>query len=562
MIRKALIVIGLLIGIVGGLWCFSPASAREPDRCLQNGYLPYFDPRLTTPEPCDEIVSVPIRWGGTHQAMLRVLHPRSMPMTGGDQVAARAGQAATAIGQALDRLGGNIRLDDVTVILTSNMSHRWIGSGPDKGIDKEIFTAETNDIFQHQCPVSWYKNDMATGGRDFVFTLAHEVFHCVQFANWPGAMQHDWVTEASAEYFAYLAVPDYAPEFIADFDQDIASTPLPSMSYEAVVFYLWLGDARGPGAVREFIPTTARVATEAVIPPDMLGEFAKAYLGGTIKMPNGARIPSSPAPGTTRSITGTMRLTSPRFQPYTLNQQTYNFARGKVYDLTYGSRPDDTRVFWRKGTDGNWIDPPTSVAACDTDQSYRVIFSGTRSSTFGDVDVRAQPAASGACVCPVGTWRETEESAQRYFEQSPLAPYGPSMTTYISGFRVLQLNADHTGSLTYMDVVTETRTSDPRIWLRQRKNGGTHFTWKVVNGLLLTVFVPGNNLLTLDNEQHTPSGTLVESRRGPAQSIGHMFSCDASGLHLRQAARPATSYDAMRSTFSTDMDFARIGSAR
>lgn len=161
--------------------------------------------------------------------------------------------------------------------------------------------------------------------------------------------------------------------------------------------------------------------------------------------------------------------------------------------------------------------------------------------------------------CPAGSWRETQDSARHSVEQSAFS--GGNHPQYISGSRVLTLNPDHTGSLTYVDMISETHTpGDPNFWLRQTKTGGTHFTWRVVNGMLLTILTPGNNLLNMHNEQHTRSGVLVENRPGPAQSIGHQFSCDGSGLHLRQHARPSVPGMPV-STYSVDMDFARLGAA-
>ncbi len=186
---------------------------------------------------------------------------------------------------------------------------------------------------------------------------------------------------------------------------------------------------------------------------------------------------------------------------------------------------------------------------------YRVIRTTTRSTRAGDVNVTAQPASRSVCACPAGTWQETPASARRYFEQMAV-PGGEKR--YIAGFRVLVLNPDHTGSLTYQSVETETRSS-PDFWLHQTATGGTHFTWKVVNGMLLALLVPGNNLITLHNETHSPRGVLFETRQAGAQSIGHEFYCDEAGLHLRQLARPPSPIPGLVTQFNTNMDFVRIG---
>jgi hypothetical protein len=234
------------------------------------------------------------------------------------------------------------------------------------------------------------------------------------------------------------------------------------------------------------------------------------------------------------------------------------FERNKNYQLAYPNTPPDARMLWRRTDSTTWTTPPASISTCDGDARYRVIFTTTRSNHFGDIEIHAQQVAAGMCTCPAGTWRETTESTRQSVEQSAFP--GGSHAQYISGTRVLTLNPDHSGSLTYVDLISETHTpGDPTFWLRQTKTGGTHFTWRVVGGMLLAILRPGNNLLNMHNEQHSRSGVLIENRPGGAQSIGHQFSCDASGLHLRQhAARPSVPGMPV-SNYSVDMDFVRLG---
>ena len=168
-----------------------------------------------------------------------------------------------------------------------------------------------------------------------------------------------------------------------------------------------------------------------------------------------------------------------------------------------------------------------------------------------------QAALGEVSTCPSGAWQETLESVRHITEQSAVS--GASHTRYISGGRLLVLNGDHTGSFTYQSLVSETR-STPDFWLRQTKTGGTHFTWRVANGTLLTVLTSGDNLVTLHNEQHTASGVTSETRRAGAQSIGHAFSCDAAGLHLTQHNIPPSPIPGM-TRINVDMDFVRVGAA-
>src|SRR5690606_15798256 len=83
--------------------------------------------------------------------------------------------------------------------------------------------------------------------------LLHEFFHCVQLATLDTELTKsgaegvgsggDWWIEGSAEWFTALALPevDLLQQRLTRFDRVSADTPLHRMSYEAVVFFLWLG---------------------------------------------------------------------------------------------------------------------------------------------------------------------------------------------------------------------------------------------------------------------------------------------------------------------------------
>jgi len=556
MVRAALWVVGLCA-------CLFACHARADDfgRCTDAGYLASFDPRLSA-QPCDVIETADIHWRGG-SAKLRAVHPRGMPITGNPALAGRIREVAAAIGSAMDRMGGGMRLDNVTVLFTNYVSPR--DDSPDSGFDKGAYRAGAGSIFGHECPVSYYKDTHRSGGDDLVFVLAHEIFHCIQYRNWPRMPEQDWLIEGSAEYFAYLAKSGMGAGYIPHFDAGIAGTPLDRMSYGAVVWYLWLGDTEGPQQVRDFIASARSIAA---IDAAQWGDFAVAYFDRRIRMPDGRPMPSTPALGGTIAIHGDDHLRMPPVTPYTIGNAVFAFDRGKFYTLAYASLPPDARHLWRKAEGGAWGPPLTSVSACDGPVRYRALWTSTRSRDLGDIHVAAQPATSSVCSCPAGRWEETDASLHRYFEQSALG--APGATRFLSGTRVLELNPDHTGSLTYVDVVTETHSTED-VWLRQTKHGGTHFTWRVVGDRLLTTYTGGGNLITLHNEQHTPRGTIVEDRRAAAQSIGHAFHCDGDGLHLIQAGSPgailpdslpAEMRQAMQQAFSrfnVDMDFARAG---
>lgn len=546
----------IMILALGILFCVSPqtALAEEYPRCLENYYLARFDSRLT-PQRCELITESQIRWG-SRSAILRAIRPSSMAMTDSNIFVGHVRETAAAIGTALERMGGNPNLSDITVLFTNYVSPRW--DRAHGGFQKGAYVASASRLFSNECPVSYYKNVAPSPGEAFVFYLSHEAFHCVQYSTWPGMPRENWLIEGSADYFAFLTKPDFGPRFIPEFDRDIPSVPLSRMHYSAVPFYLWLGNAYGPPRVREFLDSARTI--ESAIPPDMLSEFAKAYFGPTIQMPDGRTgMPSTPATPAARTVSGNTRIPSPVVSPYTLKSEFITFERGNVYELSQLTAPSDSRTAWRFETDTTFGEMPTRISTCDGEKRYLVVRTTTTSRRAGDINVTAQPASSNVCACPAGTWRETTASARRYFEQKGLGIYaGTESTKYISGGRILTLNPDHTGSLNYVNVLTVT-TGSPDLTLRQTKTGGSRFTWSVGNDELRTVLiVGGNNLITLNNELTTPRGTRYETRHAGAQSIYHGFTCDSSGLHLRQLGSPPSLMPGVVSTFNTNMDFVRV----
>lgn len=533
------------------LLAFLPCHARAQDRgdCSQAAYIHEFDPRLS-PEPCEEVTTIPIRWRGGSSSM-RILRPRSMPITDSPDFVARMRTTAGQIGHAMDRMGPGLRLDPVTVMFTSGYS------APADDLAKGELWAEAIGA-TGGCPVTFYKGDVRASGAEFGFVLSHEVFHCIQYATWPHANTLPSVHEATAEYFAYLATGSNARGDIADFDARIHDTPIDRMSYAAVPYYLWLGDKRGPEDVARFYPRAASGGIAGSVDVATWMAFAKDYFDGNIRMPSGAAMPSHPNVAGIATFDRDMSIDDQRIVPFTLVKHVYTFSRGKTYDLSHNPRPNDARIHWKKqaGTaGGEWSDPPLRVAACDGDKRYAVIFGSTTSQRYGGLRVRVQPADAGDCTCPAGTWQETEQSARHYFEQ-PLMP-GSTRPHYLGGRRLLTLNADHSGSLDYAGIEREWRFPDPPgDDMRQKMSGGSHFTWTIMGGdrLLARLDPSAPNKVYLHNTIRHGDGTVTdETNPSPPQAFGHVFRCDDGGLHLTMDPR----FRAL-SPLDTSMDFVRI----
>ncbi|MFM5916712.1 MAG: hypothetical protein ACKOOL_04165 [Novosphingobium sp.] len=540
----------LVVTALAALW--SPAARAETwAKCTEPNYLSSFDERLG-PQACDVVATARVRWSGG-STTIRVIRPRALPAGDNASMQRRVSETAGLVGPAMDAMGGGMILPETTILMTDYVSPREIQEG--RVIRKGNWKAEALGIYGNECPVNWYKSHYAGTGTDFVFILSHELFHCVQFASFHLPEDEYWMWEGSAEYFAHLAEHNGPLQFVDQFASSITTTPLNRMDYPAFVFFTWLGGANGPPKVKQLLASARSVDS---ITPDMFMQFAKAWYETSIRLPDGRGLGVTPDSGPTVQLRGTQRLTSPALTPYTFSTQIVSFERGKRYDVTEQPGPEDSRTMWRSGGSGIFGETPRTVRTCSGPVRYQVIRTATRSNRGAIYQVDARAATQDECACPAGVWQETPQSTRRFFEQSAIGGGGAH---YISGTRVLSLNADHTGSLSYNSVEVEFR-SNPEYWIHQVVTGGTQFTWKTINGKLLTVYVHGSKpLVTLNNEIHARSGVNHETRMAGAQSIGHDFYCDEAGLHLKgpQGYKPSYLPASMPFNFSVDLDFVRIG---
>lgn len=326
------------------------------------------------------------------------------------------------------------------------------------------------------------------------------------------------------------------------------------MTYEADPFFLWYGDVNRPPALLRFVASQRRIGE--MIDPAIWQSFAKAYFDNRIHMPDGSAMPSHPAIEAL-SVTASTRLQFESSAAFTLKGKDITFKQPKAYTVAMPPLSPEFFVIWRGASGGDWGEAPTEVKTGCKDISYRAIWSGTLGSDRVDATVTARPGPAAGCTCPAGVWQETPASTREYFEQNALAPYsGGTRRRFVSGTRTLTLNPDHTGSFSYNSIEVITGEGSEMV-LDQVQNGTSTFTWKVVGGMILTVLRPGNNLLDLNNTVTFPSRVIHENRQAGMQSIGHLFTCDSSGLHLRiDRSRLPPGF---HSTFSPDMDFQRAG---
>lgn len=512
-------VAALAAGLFGLLISAAGAPARAFVACETPNYYTLFgDPRLVD-GPCDLVGSAEIHWSGNVRRV-RAIKQRGVPMDDSAEFRNRITEIARRVGSAMEIMGG-LDIDDVTILFTNYASPADPDARPEP-IDKGEYDAVASSPFAHECPVAIYKSELGMDEDAFLFTIVHELFHCIQYKVWDRVADADWWSEGSAEYFAQLAVPGVASGdgYFSQFDSEIFEKPLNEMSYEAVTFWAWLGAASGPPAVGRLISGLG-ADLESSITPDMWGDFAKAYYDRAIILPGGRALPSTPAIGPEVRVAGAATLHLDELPLYTLTNERFIFESGKYYTLAFRDQPSDLRMFWKEGTAGaGWTAPPEEVSTCDGEQSYKAMWGMTHSRAPGTIDIHGEDLGSGAAAtCSLlGTWVMSaadlsaniavlnpkdscalESGALRIIFtpfRAPLGPQGPFRGAY--NFDDIRFRCDHPPSQGGYFIRTV--------------SGSANVYWRSVSRSLILAFPEvGRSIGTIRTESHSRASTTTKT---------------------------------------------------
>lgn len=402
---------------------YAPESRAAFGDCGDTAYVETFDPRIAAdPFGCVERVRVAVATpGGTRHIRVVEGFAADWSYEAGYPEAVEEGVRATA--EALDELG-RFRMDDVTVLLVDDLPALNPGER-----DRSHMLGTAGAPVDDECRVAMYP--LARGGTGYVaFTVAHELFHCVQYATAgrervltvtrDGAEAGgDWWVEGSAEWFAELAVPgtDELDDRVADFDALSMNTPLYEMAYEAVPFFLWLAGEEGAGAVTALLPRMA-AASSAEAQQEAMGriladgewlDFGKTYLDSDIRGPGGDPIGSDPV--TFRTEIEEPATLTRTLEPFVLDRRALHFLCGR---WTLAHAPGDANLESRE-PGGAWGAPPARINgkdADDNDHLFATVNTGT-----GDVELELEIEVEASCEpcgeadevdsCLVDRWRRT-----------------------------------------------------------------------------------------------------------------------------------------------------------
>lgn len=158
------------------------------------------------------------------------------------------------------------------------------------------------------CVITIYVDIGDTKGKgnvlqDYRNSVAHEVFHCIQGATWPGQSlvsggANDWWMEGTAQFVAHWIFPN--PQDLksraARFAKEVQATPIHQTGTHGgqVVFFAWLASGN-IYPILDFIAAMPTVKGEAAqrqallehVPPYLLSEFPRDWVDGKINMPDG-----------------------------------------------------------------------------------------------------------------------------------------------------------------------------------------------------------------------------------------------------------------------------------
>lgn len=535
---------GLLIALCL-LWS---AAAHAFGHCTSGAYMESFFSDLgAQPHDCDVIDdTLRIRWTG-HDVPMRLvkLHDSPQALTTEDHAALQdlAGKIGGALGQM-----GPVSLEPITVLYRDTEAKRPQGHPELYG---EVAHAWGRP---GECTITFWKGSGQTR-EEHLATIAHEMFHCVQRATWPGDQNNRgwWWAEGTATYFAYLVLRG---TIIGDgvfriFDQLIPTTSLVDLGgatcgdhgcYATATFFLWLGETQGPAAITNFIlampdrsdHASQLAAVQRVVTADTWVAFAKAYHDRSIHKPGGASIDSQPAFGNRVNVAEGTQLAMPSV-PYAVQSQLLAFRQGSRFTIESQHKPSDARVQWKQRRTGAWSLPSNSLTTCAGEELEGMVWVTTTSSTAGEMRFH-EDHSSQVCTCPAGNWVETPESLHHYFEQA--ARLSPKL---LNGTRRLVINSDSTGSFRYTRIELETPHNSDGQFTNWTLDGTATFKWHLSGDMILTVLErTPSPMLQKHSTFHGHNGMLdVRDMRVMGQTIGHHFRCDGDRLILTNPPQPA-----------------------
>ncbi len=266
------------------------------------------------------------------------------------------------------------------------------------------------------CPITLNPGAMDLGPDVTEQVIAHEAWHCVQhYDGYPTTVLADshWYREGGAHYFSNVAYPraDYEHRWLRFFDEGLEK-PIFDMSYEAWIFWQYLGNQNGVGAVADLHREMMNAGTSAIqlLRPyqEQFHDFIVDYVAGVVLDQSGAALPQPThyhvLPTVTKQSAGTkLEL---ELEPLTATRWIVQYDKQlRVIQTDASSNAFNSMVKWSEHTNRPaWQGiHPEVRSSCGSATKYAGVTTNVQS--LNTLTVTIDVVEEASCdPCLLGTW--------------------------------------------------------------------------------------------------------------------------------------------------------------
>lgn len=550
---------------LGFVVCALTASVTLPARAgfplCTSEYLASFDARLATVEyDCVERE----RWSvstASGPREVRIIHDLNADWIISSGEMANFDRGVRESIAAFGRLGGDVQLENVTILLADDF--------PPRESDGEFsnMAGLTETVNDGECRIIFYLVGPASRPEYAPWLVAHEFFHCVQAANQTVAQLEstggagtgrggDWWLEGSATWFAALAVPEMGPleQFLRDFDADSPTVALNDMAYGAVVFFLWYAAETSPAGVMSFLHGMAESADASaqhaamlsLLPQERWLDFGEAYFDRNIPHPHGIELLFEYNTGDDWTWTAT-RTQNVELAPFTLVRGVARFRCG-----TWANSTSSNSVYSaRPGAGGEWTELPASLEATADSGGGPFLVEAINASTS---DVRLaitgrQERSCAGCAgvttrdsCVVGTWQLVGGGPAEWMRRQGV----PDNISVSNG--IVQFRADGT-FVTAISRADIDQRYDPDVRVQGQVRSQATGRWSTSGGRLnlCESTQAGDGAVGISTEH---AATIIPNVSSPPSASREAYTCAGGSLNTERE---------MRGMSPMPFNYARIG---
>lgn len=407
---------------------------------------------------------------------------------------------------------------------------------------------------QNECVVRMFStssDNFPYGGAPlFQQTVAHEAFHCVQYATYPSQtdlMASVWWLEPTAELASHLVypLPQRMKAIARGFEKLTKTYPLTQLTYEGVVFMNWLY-ARDPAKMFDLMAAmpaeqdgedAQTAAFVSFIGEDDLQSFARDWVDGKIPSVAGGMLPAPNPPQMAFQVEddAEMLLSSPGLA---MQFDAVSIRKGEYMPLEFDG--GTIAVSQRKRDASDWGGLPDKVGPedCEGTDERLIVRMPTDDSNAGMRIQFKKTAPCEECVnskerdkCLIGHWQLNEETMLTFLRarSEDGATYFP-----VLGTMVLVYDANGDSHLVAEGVTISAMQKSPPYLdalLKVEMNGIDSGNWSAEGGKV--TYCPKDTSITYTTTIEVPGvAKTVRTIDGVMQTSVFSYQCSAGELHM------------------------------